>query len=176
MSFRKQLWIMQILAIIFLAAGAGAVPVEEWNRTESGMGWGISDIAPTVDGGYILAAYDCIAKIDASGNRQWIRELNNPETASSGYSTISLVDQTDDGGYIIGGRTNMYRTTGMDAILIKVYSSGNELWNMTAGGDGNQVVNTMLQTSDGGLIFAGSIRNPNSERKPGGVTHENGKE
>lgn len=83
--------------------------------------------------------------------------------------------ETQDGDYFIGGIINLYRTTGMDALIIKIDSNGTELWNMTAGGDGNLVVHSMQQTADGGLIFAGSMRNLDSEGRMAAMLMKVGK-
>lgn len=118
-----------------------------------------------VVGDYIQDAW--VINYDQYGNEKW-RKIIKSRAGGIDQSFYSIVETTD-GNYIIGGRTNMYRTTGMDAILIKVDSNGNELWNMTAGGDGNQVVNSMQQTSDGWFIFGGSMGNPNSEGNLGAL-------
>jgi hypothetical protein len=114
-----------------------------------------------------------IIKFDRYGNEKWRRTIKGiPGGIDQSFHSIV---ETDDGDYITGGKINMYRTTGMDAILIKIDSSGNELWNMTAGGDGNQVVNSMQQTTDGGLFLAGSMRNIDTEGHWGAMLIKVGK-
>ncbi|MCX9076172.1 MAG: hypothetical protein OIN88_16225, partial [Candidatus Methanoperedens sp.] len=47
-----------VLVFLLLADGAGAVPVEEWNKTFGGTGnEGARSVQQTSDGGYILAGY-----------------------------------------------------------------------------------------------------------------------
>ncbi|HLB71609.1 MAG: hypothetical protein OIN88_03075 [Candidatus Methanoperedens sp.] len=142
-----------------------------------------NSVLQTGDGGYIVVGdysdnFDHIQdawvkRYDQTGNETW-RKIIKSRSGGLDQSYHSVVE-TDDGGYIIGGKINMYRTTGVDANLIKVDSSGNELWNMTAGGDGNQVVNSMQQTSDGGLIFAGSMRNLDTEGRMSAMVMKVGK-
>jgi hypothetical protein len=153
-----------IIVIIFFASGVGAVPVEEWNRTYPDLGWGISDIAPSVDGGYVLAACDSIVKIDASGKRQWIRELSNPKTASREYSTILHVGSTEDGGYIFGGSRSFIGDFGSKSIsaVIKTDAEGIEQWNRTFNENIDKFreigggINSIQQTNEGGYILAES--------------------
>ncbi len=99
-----------ILEIILLPGDAGAVPVEEWNRT---FGGARSDIAhsvkPTSDGGYILTGWTesygagkkdaWLIKTDKNGSEQW-----NKSFGGTGDDEVSSVQQTLDGGYIIAGR------------------------------------------------------------------------
>jgi hypothetical protein len=106
-----------------------------------------------------------IIKYDSYGNEKWRRIIRN-KSGPTPYRPIDVfpsIVETDDGNYIIGGVTNLYRTTGLDALIIKIDTNGTELWNMSAGGDGNQLIHTMQETSDGGLLFAGSMINLDPE-------------
>ncbi|HWQ95732.1 MAG TPA: hypothetical protein VN368_00010 [Candidatus Methylomirabilis sp.] len=142
-----------------------------------------NSVLQTGDGGYIVVGdysdninniQDAwIIRFDHNGNETW-RKIIKSRSGGLDQSYHSVVE-TKDGNYIIGGRTNQYRTTGMDAILIKVDSSGNEIWNMTAGGDGNQNINSMQQATDNGLILAGSTGNPNYEGNMGAFLMKIGK-
>ncbi len=72
--------------------------------------------------------------------------------------------QTLDGGYIMAGDTAFLY--GIDAYLVKVDNDGNEEWNRTYGGiDGQTGAKSVIQTSDGGYVFAGAInlQNQNSQ-------------
>lgn len=65
------------------------------------------------------------------------------------------VEQTNDGGYIIAGRTG---SSGLyDAWLIKTNDKGDIVWNKVYHGSGNAWVEYVQQTTDGGYIAAGTI-------------------
>jgi hypothetical protein len=111
----------------------------------------------TSDGGYILGGrFDPVSgtgyqmflvKTGAAGDEEWSNIYGNPNDRSDIYS----VEQTLDGGYIIGGHSETRLT------LLKIDSSGNEEWLNRYGSSNNYTFgdNTVRQTSDGGYIIAG---------------------
>ncbi len=69
-----------------------------------------------------------------------------------GYS----VQQTSDGGFVIGGYTRSYGTmSGRNVWLIKTDLFGNHQWNKTFGGNNDEECYSVQQTSDGGYVLAG---------------------
>jgi hypothetical protein len=78
---------LTLLAILLLSVGAGAVPVEKWNKTfAESDDTTVSDIQQTSDGGYIFVGsitnhsdpvnhhkYAWVVKIGANGNEDWSR-------------------------------------------------------------------------------------------------------
>jgi len=89
---------------------------------------------------------------------------NNPlpqvvnEVSQSWEKTFNLghgyfVQQTSDGGYIIGGETEV---NGIDDVyLIKTDASGVEQWSQTFGGTSGDRGFSVQQTTDGGYVIAG---------------------
>jgi hypothetical protein len=66
------------------------------------------------------------------------------------------VQQTSDGGYIIGGWSFAPGSAVADARLVKIAANGDSLWTGEYGGAGADAANSVQQTSDGGYIFAGA--------------------
>ncbi len=71
----------------------------------------------------------------------------------AGNSSAYSVQQTADGGYLISGSTcSSYVPLQCSPWLLKTDASGNEQWNKTFPGDYG--TRSILQTADGGFIFA----------------------
>jgi len=72
-----------------------------------------------------------------------------------GFDVGNSVIETKNGGLVVVGRTNSFGAGGRDGWLISTDSKGRERWNETFGGPGDDEAMAVLETSDGGLIFAG---------------------
>lgn len=64
------------------------------------------------------------------------------------------VIQTKDGGYAIGGISYSYGSGG-DAWLVKTNAQGVMQWQKNYGGSGEDRINNIVQTDDGGFLFVG---------------------
>lgn len=159
----------------------------QWSKTFGGIG---QDRAACVrqtspDGGYVIAGTTGLPgndeiwlfKTDSAGNTSW-------STTFAG--TAESVQQTTDGGYIIGGSSLIktsstgtkqwesplrcadarqtsdggYILTGgasSNATLVKTYSNGIEEWREIYAYGGSSYGNSVRQTSDGGYVLAGSV-------------------
>ena len=134
---------------------------EIWNNTFGGGDRDVSYcVSHTSDGGYILTgrteSYGAggvdvyLVKTDSNGNMQWQQTFGG---ASDDVGASVL--QTSDGGYIISGWTWSFDINA-DVWLIKTDENGNEEWNKTYGGTDVDSSESVIQTSDGGYIIAGS--------------------
>lgn len=157
------------LSIILTVGNVGAVPVEEWNRTFGGTDNDYAhSVLQTSDGGYILAgvtySYGAglgdawLIKTDASGAHLW-----NKTFGRNGDDIANSIQQTSDSGLILAGHTTSYGTGLSDAWLIKTDANGNEQWNKTFGGTGDDYAYSVQQTSDGGYILAGKTYSNGSD-------------
>lgn len=137
---------------------------EEWSRVFGGqnrdMGMAIQE---TKDNGYIITGYTysygsglCdvwLIKTDAGGNEQW-----NKTFGGLGVDLGNTIQEADDCGYLIAGRTESYGSGSSDAWLIKTDSYGNEVWNRTYGGSEWDSSNFVQRTNDGGYIIVGNTQ------------------
>jgi len=107
------------------------------------------------EGGFILTGFrnedGLIINIDAQGNTQWVKTAGGSKTDSLGNAFL-----TPDGNYVIGGSTFSFGAGNTDYWLLCIDPSGNELWNKTYGYPSYDSLGTILQTSRGGYIMAGS--------------------
>ncbi|MDR3273636.1 MAG: T9SS C-terminal target domain-containing protein [Flavobacteriaceae bacterium] len=133
---------------------------------------GFYEIQQTSDGGYIVAGSTksndgnvsgnhgnsdgWVVRLDASGNLLWQKCLGG-----SGEDSVSSIQQTSDGGYIVAGHTESNdgdvsgNHGGGDGWVVKLDASGNLLWQKCLGGSYEDYA-SICQTSDGGYIVAGS--------------------
>jgi hypothetical protein len=82
----------------------------------------------------------------------------NRSYGGSSYDAFWTINVTSEGGYILGGQTSSYGAGGVDCWLIKTDSQGNEIWNKTYGGNYDDSLWYIEQTSDGGYIIVGDTK------------------
>ena len=107
----------------------------------------------TADGGYIITGlYFWTLKTDASGDTLWTRHYGSGEMGCS-YS----IEQTNDGGYIMGGYVDPFE--GEDEAqfyLVKTDPLGSVVWERTYGTEnGWDFGRCIRQTNDGGYVVTG---------------------
>lgn len=78
----------------------------------------------------------------------------------NGFDEAFSVQQTDDCGFILAGRTTSFGAGDFDAYVIKTDLQGNERFSRTFGGRGFDEFRSVQQTADGGYIFAGQTTSP----------------
>jgi len=132
-----------------------------WFKHYGGGGHDYShSIQQTSDGGYIVAgdasSYThggsdvAIYKLDSDGDKIWFKHYGGTN-GDYGQS----IQQTSDGGYVVGGYTFSYTYGGSDVAIYKLNSDGNKVWFKHYGGMSNDYCLSIQQTSDGGYIAAG---------------------
>jgi hypothetical protein len=149
----------------------------KWLKSYGGYGSDfLYSVEQTADGGFILGGMSesnisgdklensnggwdiWIVKTDVSGTIQWQNTIGG-----SDYDEITSVQQTPDGGYIIGGSSDSYTSgdktednSGLtDIWVIKLDNSGNIVWQNTIGGNQTDKLNAIVQTADGGYVLGG---------------------
>ena len=106
-----------------------------------------------------------VVKLDAAGAPQW-QELVGCFNLAPGYYTLGVsLQQTSDGGYVIGGGTLGCGLEGtcfsQCGLVEKLDPNGRLMWSRvykSGGGDRESTINQIRQTSDGGFVAAGSFR------------------
>ena len=126
----------------------------QWNKTYGGTGTDLGySVVQTSDGGYAIAGRTnsfgaggidvYLVKTDSAGSMQW-----NKTYGGTGNDVGNSIVQTYDSIYAIAGYTNSFGAGGNDVYLVMTDSHGSMQWNKTYGGTGNDVGNSIVQTSD----------------------------
>ncbi|MFB3166589.1 PKD domain-containing protein [Neobacillus sp. 179-C4.2 HS] len=166
MKLIQKLFLLFTTAALFAmttlpVAGEAQGPEIEWEKIYGGD---ISDVGfsvqQTKDGGYITAgltnsygagSFDVyLIKTDKFGRLEWEKTFGG-----TSYDTAMSVQQTTDGGYIIGGHTESFGVGKYDFYLIKTDDAGNKQWEKTFGGNENDIGYSVKQTKDGGYVISG---------------------
>ena len=135
------------------------------------------DAQPTADYGFILAGSSVS---DKTGNKSddnhgdldyWIWKMNEKgeldwqkSIGGNGFDLLQSIKGTRDGGFILAGTSSSNRSfqkgedcKGIsDFWVIKLDASGEEQWQRTIGGNGQDELVCAFQTKDGGYILGGS--------------------
>lgn len=132
-----------------------------WQRFYPGAFQAAADqVRQTSDGGYVVAGstfdgaattYAWVAKLDANGAAQWQRQIGAAGTHA--FAAAQTVQQTADGGYIVGGSTGVIGNS--SALVVKLDASGNVQWQQGYGVGYEEYAKSIAQTADGGYIVAG---------------------
>ncbi|MES2770994.1 MAG: putative Ig domain-containing protein, partial [Pseudomonadota bacterium] len=136
-------------------------PTDTWVKTLNGESFDfVQSITAVVDGGFAVAGYTSsvgagptsflIAKLDAGGNKVWIKTLGG---ALSDYA--ASITATLDGGFVVAGYTESAGAGFADALIAKLDASGNKVWIKTLGGTLNDYAASITALSDGGFVITG---------------------
>jgi hypothetical protein len=149
----------------------------------------LMDMQPTADYGFIVAGSSLssksgnkksenigdldylISKMDEKGELEWQKSFGG-----FGLDFLQSARLTNDGGFILAGNSNSNEgadksedSKGLeDFWIIKLNAKGQEEWQKTIGGYGQEKVTAIIQTKDGGYFIGGST----SSKKSGNKTEE----
>ncbi|MEX0724482.1 MAG: hypothetical protein WD053_11415 [Gracilimonas sp.] len=153
----------------------------EWEGSYGGSREDVArSIQVTNDGGYIVAGYSKSNDGDVSGNNDgydyWVLKLDGTGSieweenyGGSSDDYANSIQITDDGGYIMAGRSgsndgDVSENHGsFDYWIVKLDGSGNIEWEGSYGGSSNDYANSIQITDDGGYIVAGWSRSNNGD-------------
>ncbi len=168
-----------------------------WERSYGGKhAEFLYDAQPTADYGFILAGSSIsnkngnkseaskgnldywIWKMDEKGSPEWQKSYGG-----NGVDLLQSVRITSDGGFILAGTSNSSvsgdkkeASKGQeDFWIIKLDANGQEIWQRTIGGSGQEKLFSITQTKDGGYILGGSSSSDKSEANERGVVDKYGK-
>jgi hypothetical protein len=168
-----------------------------WERSYGGKhAEFLYDAIPTADYGFILAGSSIsskngnkseankgdldywIWKMDEKGNPEWQKSFGG-----SGIDILFSVKNTNDGGFILAGTSSSNKgfdkkenSRGQeDFWIIKLNAKGNEMWQRTIGGTGQEKLLSISQTKDGGYILGGTSSSNKSEVDEKGAEDKYGK-
>jgi hypothetical protein len=133
---------------------------EVWQRTFGGNGADSGHaVRETQDGSFIVAGITnsfgagladvYLLKVDAEGNLGWEQTFGG-----EGHDRAYAVEQTEDGGYLLVGRTAAQGRPD-DVLMLRTERSGNLLWQRTFGGPRYDVALGVEKTRDGGFAVTG---------------------
>ncbi|WP_107037337.1 T9SS type A sorting domain-containing protein [Brumimicrobium mesophilum] len=114
-------------------------------------------------------SYDVwIVALDVNNSIEWQKSFGG-----SSVDFVSKLLTTSDGNLLIGvdsesdisGNKTVTSRGGVDFWVIKVDEQGNELWQKTYGGSGDDYLSDIVELSDGSFILAGSSDSPISGDK-----------
>ena len=91
------------------------------------------------------------SKQNESGDSLWSHTFGG-----GGYDVCYDVKQIADGGYVLAGRTASFGAGNEDFYLVKTDAGGNSLWSRTYGGSGYEKCYSVIETSEGGYLLAGT--------------------
>lgn len=165
-----------ILFAIFPVFAQG--PTIEWQNTIGGGGYdALLCVKQTDDGGYILGGssdsnwsgdktencygnYDYwVVKLGIVGNIEWQKTIGGND-----IDFLTSIQQTTDGGYILGGwsKSNISGLKTENSLgfydywVVKLNAAGDIMWQNTIGGNDDDRLNALQQTTDGGYILGGN--------------------
>ncbi len=98
-----------------------------------------------------------LVKIDNNGEEIWSKVYGG-DSNENAYDIAT----TQDGGLIMAGYSFSYGNGKSDIFLVKTDIEGNLQWQSTFGGQGDDEAKSVIQTTDGGFLVAGTVQFENN--------------
>lgn len=148
-----------------------------WDKTFGGLRDDqLTSMVATANGGSLLAGYShsgksgnksenskggndyWVVKIDLNGNQIWDVTLGGNDD-----DQLTSMAATDDGGFLLGGYSNSgdygdksdKRIGGYDYWVVKIGANGDQIWDKTLGGSGDDHLMSMISAYDGNYLLGG---------------------
>ncbi|RDC64880.1 T9SS type A sorting domain-containing protein [Adhaeribacter pallidiroseus] len=158
----------------------GTTGQKEWDKTFSFEGPNnLKDVIVSRTGDYLVGgSFDpkYVKSEDWKGSSDyWVIKLREFQTSSlasswemryggNGTDNLTSTIKTTDGGYLSGGYTNSGVSGDKsqtahgknDYWIVKSDKNGKKIWDKRYGGSGEDYLNRVIQTADGGFLLAGS--------------------
>ena len=117
--------------------------------------------------GFLIAGYSTspsnggrdmlLVRTNAQGVVVWQKNYGGPGDEEANFAAA-----TNDGGFIVVGKTNSFGNGESDIYILKVDASGNEQWSRTLGGSRNDEAKFVMQSTDGGYVVLGNVEYENN--------------
>jgi PKD repeat protein len=173
----KKILLPIFLILLISKSGFSQNLAKQWDHTYGGyLQELLTGIIHTSDGGFLLGGFAqsdsgadvteytrggrdfWIVKTDSAGNKLWDRRFGGMNE-----DRMYALDETSDGGFIIGGFTASDSTGDVsehtrgnnDFWVVRVDSAGNKIWDKRFGGADYEWLSGVRQTPDGGFILGG---------------------
>ncbi|WP_292729032.1 SdrD B-like domain-containing protein [Methanoculleus sp.] len=136
---------------------------EVWNRTYGGPDVNASAhaVTGTDDGGYLFVG--SITPRGGNESAAWAVRLNESgaevwnRTFGGVNNTADAVARLPGGDFAVAGSTGSSGAGMADVWVVRLNESGTEIWNRTFGSPDDDAGRAVINTSDGGLLVAGTF-------------------
>ncbi|MFW5821863.1 MAG: fibronectin type III domain-containing protein [bacterium] len=119
----------------------------------------ISELIQTQDGGFIIARYKSVEKIDSDGNHIWSYE-NEIETI---LTQINAVYETPNGDVVATGTTDLIpedqENINLKGFIIRLSSNGKHIWHKFYGSTYKNRADQIVAKPNGNIMISGTATN-----------------
>jgi hypothetical protein len=182
---RTLFWFGLCVGCMLFAPGIQAQKIQ-WDKSLGGKQSDyLMDAIATPDYGFILAGSSLSVKSGSKTQSShdmdyWLWKMNEKGEAEwqqnfggSGSDFLYSIALTSDGGFILAGTSNSPKSydkltphQGLDDVwVLKLNARGEIEWQKTIGGNGQDELNTIVKTYDGGFVIGGSSNSKKSGDK-----------